>query len=247
MTNLDHPVVHVLGAVLRHQRRARHLSPGEAGGLLGVTGTWIDDIETGRRQASGPDLRALCRLYRMGADALLSLADAGRPRSDRDPSRSGNSDGARLDRFPGSVGRLTACMRESHHVRFLSAELIPPPLRPPGPGRRRAPDWPAPRPADVYVLMEGLVRSASPAHVRYLRDLQGRGVTIHVRRPKRPVPQGFVVELAMPGGTVIGCGHRPIAYQPTAELTDLIDSVLNGPGHTHSLPCPLGPAVRRRT
>ncbi|MGW2590321.1 helix-turn-helix domain-containing protein [Streptomyces sp. NPDC001515] len=236
MTSLNHPVAHVIGAVLRHGRRTRNLSPGEAGAFLGVTGTWIDDIETGRRQASDHDLRALCRLDHMGADALLSLADPDRPRSDRDPSRSGSLEGARVDRIPGSVGRLTACMRESRHVRFLCGELLPPPLRHPGPGQSRARDWPDPRPADVHVLTEGLVRSASPAHVRYLMALRGRGVTIHVRRPIRPVPQGFVVELALSGGTVIGCGHHLMAYQPTAELTDLINSVLNGLGHTHSLP-----------
>ncbi|MGW6202292.1 helix-turn-helix domain-containing protein [Streptomyces sp. NPDC055089] len=243
MTHLDHPVIHVIGANLCHERRARNMSQRRAGELLGVTGDWINDVETGRRHGSGPGLRALCRLYGMPAEALLSLAAADPSLDVQRSSQSGHSDGARCDRAQGSTGRLTAALRESSRVRFLTIALIPPPLRPPASVRKRgapAPrhvrTWPDPRPADVFVLTERLVRSASSAQVDHLLALRGKGsVSIHVRAQTRLPRLSRIVELELPGGTVIGSGHRPIAYQATTKLSDLIDVVLAGPGHDQDL------------
>ncbi|MGW5927205.1 Scr1 family TA system antitoxin-like transcriptional regulator [Streptomyces anulatus] len=230
MTQLDHPVRHVIGAILRARREDANLTPAQAAALLRVPEDRITQIETGQCHVTGPDVRIICTLYRVPeeAKALLRMAETDRPDDDA-------VSGPRYDHTEGSTARFVTVMEQTSRVRWLSPVLVPPPLCTPDYARavtHPAPalKWPEPRPDDVVVLdTRVLLRGSGTARlmadqIRHLLALRAAGAHIHVV-PGLP-PVGEIAELTLPGGTVIARSHALPAYQATGALSAHIDRAL---------------------
>ncbi|MEU5136913.1 Scr1 family TA system antitoxin-like transcriptional regulator [Streptomyces californicus] len=238
MTCPGRTIAPVIGAILRDARRQARIPLPDAAHRLGAP---VEDIECGHRPVTGGELRRLCDLYGVPeqARALHQLADGppeGAPGGESAPYRS--------DRAGGFADRLAAVARQSVRTRWLSTQLVPPPLcipayaaavRHPAPAR----PWPGLRRQDVVVLDESVVRHGGATaalmceQVRHLLTLQSAGARIHV--VPRLFPPGSYAELALPNATVVaGWGFTDARYQTTTALGVYIERALADPDRDRS-------------
>ncbi|MEW1629756.1 Scr1 family TA system antitoxin-like transcriptional regulator [Streptomyces sp. NPDC089173] len=235
MTNLAHPVTHVVGAILSDARQHARLTLGEAARRLDMPAERLDHIESGRHHATSADLYGLCRLYGMPDEApALDLLAAG---SSAGGARSGVWEVHRHDCAHGFAGRLAAVARQSVRVRWLSTHLIPPPLHTPAyaaavlqPAPSRP--WPQLRDQDVVVLDESVVRRGSATatlmreQIRHLLNVQHTGGQVQVVPDL--FPPGSYAELTLAGDVtvVVTGGFTDVVYQATTALATHIDRAL---------------------
>ncbi|MFF4859960.1 helix-turn-helix domain-containing protein [Streptomyces rubiginosohelvolus] len=235
MMNFDHPAALVIGTVLSARRSAARITPEAAARRLRMPTELLLDIEAGQGHITRNDIHRLCSLYGAPEEAvaLSGMAtvawypEMGRPRTGNDPFAA-----PRYDRAYGSTERLSTVMRHSQQVRWLSPR-IPPLLRAPALAATDLPTapvaWPAPRPWDVFVVGEKALERAgrseeTAVQIRHLLALREAGAQIHLL----PLPHdvGEVIELTLPGGTVLARSHCHPAYQATDELSADIDNAL---------------------
>ncbi|WP_178379075.1 helix-turn-helix domain-containing protein [Streptomyces sp. NBRC 110465] len=233
--NLDHPAALIIGAVLNDRRSAAQISVEAAARRLRIPAIQLLDIEAGRGHVARTDIHRLCSLYGVpdeglalsGMGQVAWYPGMGRPGPGNDPFAT-----ARYDRAHGSAERLSTVVRHTLQVRWL-APRIPPPLRTPAlaaadvlvPARIH---WPAPRPGDVFILDERALKGSrskdTAVQIRHLLDLREAGAQIHLL----PLPPhvGEVIELTLPGGTVLAHNHFHPAYQATDQSSADIDNAL---------------------
>ncbi len=70
----------IFGTRLRALRRAKDISQGKLGQLLGVTATQIGDMEHGKTTTSMSRLYQLAQYFEVSSDYLLGLTDDPAPR-----------------------------------------------------------------------------------------------------------------------------------------------------------------------
>ena len=70
----------IFGARLRALRRAKDISQGKLGQLLGVTATQIGDMEHGNTTTTMSRLYQLSQYFEVSSDYLLGLTDDPAPR-----------------------------------------------------------------------------------------------------------------------------------------------------------------------
>ncbi|WP_217231270.1 helix-turn-helix domain-containing protein [Streptomyces anulatus] len=253
---LDHPVALVIGAILHDRREAARVTTEEAARRLRIPTDQLDQIEAGQRPISVSDVQRLCGMYGV-CDEAAALTGMGKVAWYPSMRRPGPGDdpfaAPRYDRATGSTERFITVMRQTERVRWLAPSDIPPPLRTPAlaaatelPGTAQV-TWPAPRPQDVFILDEQTLTctrhgEAITGQIRHLLDLRQGGAQIHVL-PLPPLA-GEVIELTLPGGTVVARSHFHPDYQATDTLAATIDNALAG---TVSGPDPLEQALAQHT
>ncbi|MFI1189766.1 Scr1 family TA system antitoxin-like transcriptional regulator [Streptomyces californicus] len=242
MTGPGQPIAPVIGAILRDARRHARIPLRDAATRLGSPVEDVEHIECGHRSVTGGDLRRLCELYGVPeqARALHRLAGGpleGAPGGERGLCRT-------TDRAGGFADRMAAVARQSVRTRWLSTQLVPPPLRIPAYAaavRHPAParPWPGLRRQDIVVLDEGVVRHGGATaalmceQVRHLLTLQSAGARIHV--VPRLFPPGSYAELMLPNATVVATGgFTDAVYQTTTALAGPIERALTDPDRDRS-------------
>ncbi|MEU9623303.1 Scr1 family TA system antitoxin-like transcriptional regulator [Streptomyces sp. NPDC048155] len=198
-----HPAIRAVGGYLRDARERRLIWPAQPADLIRVSEETVLSMEAGHTPIALWHIELLCQLYHCSDDipVLKNLASAAMHRSENI-----------ADEAPGHHRRLAGCARQAREVRWLSTALIPPPLQTAAYARAvgcpspALPDAPLPSPHTAYVLDERILltdRVAPEVMAPQLQYLLGLDVDeLSVVPGRIAAPQGHLVELRMPAGTV---------------------------------------------